>query len=966
MTRTIGSPVRRLARPLGCAAFGLGVVVLAGGRSPGRAAGALSFTDVTVGAGVGNPLPGGHGVMFADADGNGFPDLYVTMNFGPPLADWFFRNVGGSFVEEGAARGIADVDYGSHGGVWADLDGDGDYDLVNGTTYRGEAIDGESNNIFRNDGGVFTDVTPAVMRARAEATRAVLALDMDRDGDLDLFTVSGWLGSGDPGGERNEVYRNDGGFQFAAVSTGALYEAPAGQGATDTDYDGDGDVDVIASNRDGSLNVLRNDGVGGYALVPPASIGIVHTAYSGITMGDVDGDDDLDMVLVGLAGGPFDTVGHLYRNNGNGTFSYIRSFGDVDGYMGGLADLDNDGDLDLVFAGDSLVYLNDGAGRFSPGPSLPTAGIDDPRAVAFADIDRDGDLDMAMAAKHSRNWLIRNDLQMGNWLELKLVSPQGQAGAFGAKAKIYPAGQSAGAPLATREARSNDGYLSQSDPVIHFGLGARSSVDVVVTYVDGSRQTVMAVAANQLVTIDGSSAAPPVPPQPPPPGPPPAPPGPPGPPVPAPPTCVYTVSPTQLTIGAGGGQVTVTIDTSAGCAWTVASGADWLAPSVPSGAGSGPVPLVVAANQAVTARSGVVTVAGTAVTVIQASGTTASLDLNADGIGDVLRYDPSSGMWAEEFGSLTGGFRRVSGLWEPGWTIRAASLDRDGFTDAFLYNRLTGEYAKAVNDGAGSFRIVRGIGDPGWMLHVGDLDADGLSDLVLYDPFTGRAATARLSTSGFTYVPAVWPAGRTVHLADFNGDGRDDVFLYDPSSGQSFRLISDGRGGFYFEGTTVPTTSPPPPGAARVVLANATIDHGDFDGDGRDDVLLYQPLSGIWFVALTRTTGVLLSHGSWEPGWRPYVGDLSGDGRADVLIYEFGTGRWALAIGDGTGGFTTILGQSRAGWTVALVDFNTDGRDDVLAYDGITGDWQQVITSTTGFSAVTDGRWEPGLTVLVR
>ena len=98
------------------------------------------------------------------------------------------------------------------------------------------------------------------MATRAEATRGMVTFDMDRDGDLDISAVSGFLGSDDPAGERNELYRNDGNLQFTAITSGAAYNAEAGQGVTDTDYDGDGDIDLIASNRTGRLAVLRNDG----------------------------------------------------------------------------------------------------------------------------------------------------------------------------------------------------------------------------------------------------------------------------------------------------------------------------------------------------------------------------------------------------------------------------------------------------------------------------------------------------------------------------------------------------------------------------------------------------------------------------------------------------------------------------------------------------------------------------------
>ena len=460
---------------------------------------ALRFTDVTMSAGLATPL-GGHGVAFADVTGDDKPDLYVTMHLYEPVADQFFVNQGGGrFMEAGGVRGIADFDVGSHGAAWGDLDSDGDFDLVNGTTGTGAP-----NDVYRNEGGgVFTDVTPASFRSRREATRGVTLFDMDRDGDLDIHAVSGWLGSGDPERERNELYRNDGGLAFSPVTSGAAYTAPSGQGVTDTDFDGDGDIDLIAGNREGDLVVLRNRGRGEFALVDPDAIGIRHRAYSGVTTADVDTDGDLDMLLVGLYAGT--TVGHLYRNRGAGVFEHLRDFFDVDGYMGGFADLDNDGDLDLVFAGDDLVYLNDGIGGFVPGPPVPVQGISDPRGIAFADIDADGDVDFAIGAKRSRSWLIRNDLDTGNWLRIRLRSPNGGAGAFGAKVAVYDTGVAGRPPLATRESRSANGYLGQDDPVLHVGLGAHRCVDIMVVFIEGRTRIVSAVRSNQTVTVDGST-----------------------------------------------------------------------------------------------------------------------------------------------------------------------------------------------------------------------------------------------------------------------------------------------------------------------------------------------------------------------------------------------------------------------------------------------------------------------------
>jgi hypothetical protein len=464
----------------------------------------LFFTDITLSAGTGGPTEagrtGGHGVMFADVGSDSRSDLYITMIFEDPMPDLFFRNLGGNrFVEEGKQRGIADYDGGSHGACFADLDNDGDFDLVNGTTWNHPDYPCV-NNIFRNDGsGRFTDVTTTcgIPGDRAWPTRAVLAFDMDNDGDLDLFCVTNAYGSDDPPDEQNEVYLNDGRMRFTPINGGALVTAPCGQGATDTDYDGDGDVDVIAANRTGDVNILRNDGGRSFARVTPASIGIRHRAGDGITMADVDNDGDLDMLLAS------DNVGHLYLNNGSGHFTFKQIFSDTDGYMGGFGDLDNDGDVDLVFAGDDVCYLNNGRGDFEAGPRVPVSGINDPRGIAFADIDSDGDVDFAIGCKRSRNWLVRNDFNSGNWLNVRLISPSGQAGAFGAKTRVYPAGEVGGKLLGFRESRSNNGYLGQDDPVLHFGLGSHKKVDLAVTFLDGKTVVRTGVPAGQSITIGG-------------------------------------------------------------------------------------------------------------------------------------------------------------------------------------------------------------------------------------------------------------------------------------------------------------------------------------------------------------------------------------------------------------------------------------------------------------------------------
>ncbi len=458
-----------------------------------------AFTDITAVSGTAGPNHfGGHGAQFADVDRDGFSDFYVTMNetgFGD-MAELFYRNIDGTaFSEEAAARGVDNFDTGSHGGVFADFDNDGYFDLFNGSY--------DQNRIYRNDGaGRFEERTvQAGLPSRSWPTRGVAAFDMDLDGDLDIAAINGYLGSGDPAQERNEFYRNDGGFTFTAVNTEPLFSAAGGQGITDTDFDNDGYIDLFVANRSGPVVILRNVAGTGFEIVAPASMGIAHFAGDGISVGDANNDGFLDLLL----------DNEFYLADGDGTFTHRQTLsGPRIPYMGGFADLDNDGDLDVVIPGANFVYWNDGAGVFTASAVFSLGEIDDPRSVAFSDIDNDGDSDFFYAQKRTFNILVRNDLASTNrWLKVLLYRESGQIGAFGARIFAYEAGGlgDPGRLVTWREIRSQDGYLSQSDPRVVLGLGGNDRVDVRVVFPGGGEVTLLDVAAGQSLEIEECGSA---------------------------------------------------------------------------------------------------------------------------------------------------------------------------------------------------------------------------------------------------------------------------------------------------------------------------------------------------------------------------------------------------------------------------------------------------------------------------
>ena len=431
----------------------------------------ISSTNL-IGDPYNNGLYGGHGVMFADADGDGDPDMYITMNNNSPMADLFFENTGnGVFVEKATQRGIHNFDnFGSHGWVWADLDNDGDFDGWNGSYTKN--IPYKNRN---NQPGYFDDFfSTSGIHDVDHGTRGMAAFDFDRDGDLDLFgnnfTAYGAL-------EENEFYRNNGDLTFTRIDNGLTY-AKGDQGVCDGDFDNDGDIDLILSvfsdpgNPTRCVEIWENNN-GQFIKVLNTGLNLCGTV-DGVTFWDMNNDGWLDVV----------SGYKIFLNNGNKTFTEVTNVPPGTRFMRGIADLNNDGYWDLISPGLNQVFINNGNLTFTA-VNYSTGTIADPRTISCADVDGDGDVDFVLGQKEFYNRLYRNDYSGNNkYLFVKLKTANGQIGAFGAKVYIYS--ETGDTLLSYRQAKSNQGYLSQDDPVLHFGCGTRNNVKVKVVFLDNS------------------------------------------------------------------------------------------------------------------------------------------------------------------------------------------------------------------------------------------------------------------------------------------------------------------------------------------------------------------------------------------------------------------------------------------------------------------------------------------------
>jgi hypothetical protein len=283
-----------------------------------------------------------------------------------------------------------------YGGSFAsgDIDNDGDQDLLM------TGLGPESGTaLCLNDGtGDFTEVsnTPFPI-ARFSVTEFV---DLDADGDLDLF----FLGIASGGvQEFTHIYLNDGTGSFTQLSNPSLPEFQ-GSGAAIEDIDGDGDLDIMISASDKNdefvADTFLNDGNANFT--PSGSTAFIPVKFAAVAFIDVENDGDQDIIISGTQEND-NALTSLYLNDGLGNYSVdtITNFEQLSADDVDVADTDNDGDFDILLSGinDSsevrtILYLNDG-GAFT---ELTTVDLQQTFAGtnAIADLDNDGDQDIVI------------------------------------------------------------------------------------------------------------------------------------------------------------------------------------------------------------------------------------------------------------------------------------------------------------------------------------------------------------------------------------------------------------------------------------------------------------------------------------------------------------------------------------------------------------------------------------------
>lgn len=319
-------------------------------------------------------------VILADVDGDGDGDAFGVGPFGPHV---LLRNDGRARFTDVTATLPSASGQPSLGVAAIDIEGDGDLDLFAGLF----GTSPYASRLLRNNGnGVFADAS-ANLPAGSNSPTAAVARDFDGDGDVDLAFVSHWLAGG-----QNTMLVNDGAGVFTAAYPFPVY---LGFSIATADVDGDLDFDLVIGTDTGP-RLLRNDGNLVFTDVTATALPALPVGNTlAVAFGDVDGDDDPDLVVARGAD-------HVLRNTG-GTFNLAATLTSAGAQSLALVDVDDDGDLDLLRAPTSGVValgLNDGTGAFVDAPSrLPAGGVTVASArLAAGDLDGDGDGDALLAS----------------------------------------------------------------------------------------------------------------------------------------------------------------------------------------------------------------------------------------------------------------------------------------------------------------------------------------------------------------------------------------------------------------------------------------------------------------------------------------------------------------------------------------------------------------------------------------
>ncbi len=498
--------------------------------------GNLQFEDISASAGIRTQGDWCTGVTMADVNGDGFLDIYVNRSgwFENPQQrrnSLFINNGNLTFTEQAGKYGIDDPGN-SIQSVFFDMDQDNDLDLYVGnhpTVFKEYLKDGlakrknpppySSDQIYRNDGDRFVNISNEAGIKNYGHALGLIANDFDKDGLVDIFVSNDYNAP-------NFYYHNNGDGTFTDIGPKMLkHMAKFSMGVDAGDFNNDGLVDIFTTEMMAEDNQRQK------------------TNMASMSTEDfwtfVDNDYGYQFMH-----------NCLQLNNGDSPFSeiaYLSGVATTDWSWAPLiADFNNDGFKDLFvsngykrdvldkdFKNKMKKVINDGTKTFSEIKSyIPTTqvpnyifrnnhdltfdkkmdswGLDDlinTNGASYGDLDGDGDLDLVLSNLDQPVTIYRNDLMENgssnnHYLKIQLKGDKQNVFGLGTKVTMKVKNSSL-----YNELTSTRGFQSSVAPVLHFGLGTNSQVDeILIQWPDGKEQVIKNVKADQILSVDYANA----------------------------------------------------------------------------------------------------------------------------------------------------------------------------------------------------------------------------------------------------------------------------------------------------------------------------------------------------------------------------------------------------------------------------------------------------------------------------
>jgi enediyne biosynthesis protein E4 len=467
-----------------------------------------TYTDVAPAAGLAdvNDHAGSLRALFFDFENDGDPDLVLTTTYCPKV----FRNEGdGTFTDVTTSAGIQHCGFAVASNV-TDLDGDGDLDLIIADFWRSvdflaptaydflpetstTATNGGPINVYYNQGdGTFTHVPDALGIHTTGFAHAIGVYDLDGSGRSDLYFANDF-------NYADGLYLSDGqgGLRDASSLLDQKYSSSA-MNAEIADFRNMDRPAVFVTHihEPGwlpSRNVfwqIRNDGT---FVDRAAEVGIARCGWAwGGKFADLDNDGWQDLAVAnGFFTGTTNRSYWFKLSVMSSGHSFIatdaRSWPPIDGAS--------------MSGGQRSCLFRNVRGTFADITDGTAFGADrsNGRGVAVIDERNDGHLSLVVANYDQPARLYRNALRNANhWIGFELLGTRSGTDAYGTKITL----RTADGLVQTREKEPANGYLSQSDPRIHFGLGHVAEItEATVRWPSGAEQKLSGLEPDRYIRL---------------------------------------------------------------------------------------------------------------------------------------------------------------------------------------------------------------------------------------------------------------------------------------------------------------------------------------------------------------------------------------------------------------------------------------------------------------------------------